>query len=222
MSVRDRMAGMSYSSHRKIRNHRHVSSDMVRRSQPDRRRSMLLLILLLIVWSICLGMGLAQATEPRTAERVTASESVAQVTPNAKVTETGAIGTVDTIPPRFQAGQKLYLENCATCHIGIPPAVMPSQTWQQLIQDAQHYGATIQPLRSPEIQILWQYLREYSRPLAQGESTPYRIRQSQIFKALHPRVTFTEKVTLTSCNSCHPGAEAYDFRSLTAEWQNAP
>ncbi|MDX2228949.1 MAG: diheme cytochrome C [Leptolyngbyaceae cyanobacterium bins.349] len=195
---------------------------MGRRSQPERRRSMLFLVLLLIVWSICLGMGLAQATEPRPTEVTGAAETLAQAVPTLEVANPGAIGTVDVVPPRLQAGQTLYLENCATCHIGIPPAVMPSQTWQQLIQDSEHYGATIQPLRSPEIQILWQYLREYSRPLADGESTPYRIQQSRIFRAIHPRVTFAEKVTLTSCNSCHPGADVYDFRRLTAEWQNAP
>lgn len=182
---------------------------------------MLVLILLLLVWSICLGMGMAQATDPPTAER-SATETIAQTTPTSRPEEATAIGTVDAVPARFQVGQKLYLENCATCHIGIPPAVLPSQTWQQLIQDPEHYGGTIQPLRAPEIQFLWQYLREYSRPLADGESTPYRIQQSRIFKALHPRVKFTEPISLTTCISCHPGAGAYDFRSLTAEWQNAP
>lgn len=195
---------------------------MVRRSPPERRRSWFVLVLLLLVWSICLGMGMAQATAPRP-DRVTSNaKAIAQATQTVDATKTAAIGTVDVVPPRFQLGQKLYLENCATCHIGISPAVMPSQTWQQLIQDSQHYGVTIQTLQSPEIQILWQYLREYSRPLAEGESTPYRIQQSDIFKVLHPRVKFTEKVTLTSCASCHPGAGAYDFRTLSAEWQNAP
>jgi len=212
---------MSHSSHRKIRPNRHVSTDMVRRSLPERRRSWFVLVLLLLVWSICLGMGLSQATEPRTTERSTTSD-IAQAAGVVGETKTAAIGTVDVVPPRFQLGQKLYLENCATCHIGVPPAVLPSQTWRQLIQDADHYGATIRPLQSPELQILWQYLREYSRPLAEGESTPYRIERSGIFRVLHPRVKFTEKVSLTSCNSCHPGAGAYDFRTLSAEWQNAP
>ncbi|MDX2245083.1 MAG: diheme cytochrome C [Leptolyngbyaceae cyanobacterium bins.302] len=221
---------MSNLSRSKIRLKRHASPDMVRRSQPERRRSLVVLVLLLLVWSICLGMGMAQATDPRTVEGFNASEAIAQATPSnpsstptqeSAVQET-AIGTVDAVPPRLQFGQKLYLDNCATCHIGIPPAVMPTQTWQQLIQDPEHYGVAIQPLRSPEIQVLWQYLREYSRPLAQGESTPYRIQQSRLFKALHPRVKFTEPANLNGCISCHPGAGAYDFRRLTAEWQNAP
>lgn len=199
----------------------------MRRSQPERRRSIVVLLLLLLLWSICLGVGLAQATEPisfkaiaQTVPSRPTSTPVSEATTNDVNPE--AIGTVDVVPERFRFGQKLYLENCATCHVGLPPAVMPSQTWQQLIQDSEHYGATIQPLRSPEIQILWQYLREYSRPLAAGEAIPYRIQQSHLFKALHPRVELTEKVTLNGCISCHPGAGAYDFRRLTPEWQNAP
>jgi len=223
---RDRMAGMDPLSHSKKRTHPRSSATLIRRSLSSRRRSMLLLVLLLLVWSVCLGMGMAQATDPRTLDPSSSTETIAQTTPASLEPGTAGtpatIGTVDAIAPRFQTGQKLYLENCATCHIGIPPAVLPSQTWQQLIQDPEHYGATIQPLVAPSVQILWRYLREYSRPLAEGESTPYRIQQSRIFKALHPRVKFTEPITLTSCISCHPGAGAYDFRSLTAEWQNAP
>lgn len=211
---------MFHLSARNNRIQRHLSTDLVRRSRAERRRSLVVLVVLLLLWSICLGMGMAQATDP-SGERFKPVDALAQTTPP-EDTKATAIGTVDVVPPRFQLGQKLYLENCATCHIGIPPAVLPSQTWQQLIQDAEHYGVTIQPLKSPEIQILWQYLREYSRPLAQGESTPYRIQQSRIFRSLHPRVKFTEPATLTSCVSCHPGAGVYDFRSLTAEWQNAP
>ncbi len=220
---------MTHSSNRHSRFKHRTSSYPTRRSQPERRRSILLLVLLLLVWSVCLGLGFAQATEPRSAAEAIAQSTIPASNPAnvdaANKEDTAnreAIGTVDVVPERFQVGQKLYLENCATCHIGIPPAVMPSQTWRQLIQDSQHYGASIQPVGVPEVQILWQYLREYSRPLAEGETTPYRIHQSRIFKALHPRVTFTEKISLTSCISCHPGAGAYDFRRLTAEWQHAP
>lgn len=216
---------MSY--HRNSRITRRTAQGM-RRSQPERRRSIVVLLLLLLLWSICLGIGLAQATEPLSLKPIaqtttpTAPARPSETPVSETTSSSEAIGTVDSVPEKFRFGQKLYLENCATCHVGIPPAVMPSQTWQQLIQDSEHYGATIQPLASPEIQFLWQYLREYSRPLATGEPIPYRFHQSRLFNALHPRVKFTEKVTLNSCKSCHPGAGAYDFRRLTAEWQNAP
>ena len=213
---------MSYLPNRNSRVNRRASY-AVKRSKQERRRTFVILVVLLLLWSLCLGIGLAQATEPPSLSTLAQSTVQPETTPaSTETTEPEAIGTVDVVPEKFQFGQKLYLENCDTCHIGIPPAVMPSETWRQLIQDPEHYGVTINPLQGPEVQILWQYMREYSRPQAADESTPYRIYQSRFFKALHPRVQFPQKVNLASCISCHPGAEKYDFRSLSAEWQNAP
>jgi hypothetical protein len=163
-----------------------------------RRRSPLILILFILCWSVILGWGLAQATTPP---------------PN---------GTVDVVPSRYQLGQELYLENCATCHVGLPPAVMPSQTWVQLLPDSQHYGAEIPPINGPTLQIIWRYVSTYSRPTDKDEQIPYRLSQSRYFKALHPKVQFSQPVTIRNCGTCHPGASQFDFRSLTPEWQNAP
>ncbi|WP_171574845.1 diheme cytochrome C [Leptolyngbya sp. Cla-17] len=208
-----------------------------RQFQPTRQRSIWVLLVLLLLWSLCLGIGLAQAIEPKSAviplqERDStaqlAAPSDSKKPDSTKLDSakpgaiTAAIGTVDVISERYKLGQQLYLENCATCHIALPPAVMPSQTWRSLLQDAEHYGATIKPLGNPEVQIVWQYLRDFSRSLTAEEQVPYRIYQSSYFKLLHPRVKFPERASLITCISCHPGAGTYDFRSLSAEWQNAP
>ncbi len=172
-------------------------------------------MLLLLLWSLCLGWGLAVASEPRPVNLIAQK-------PVQTDSETTPIKTVDVVPKRYQMGQQLYLENCATCHIGLPPAVMPTQTWQQLLQDSQHYGVEIKPLGGPYLKILWEYMRTYSRPLMAEEEVPYRVYQSRIFKSLHPKVKLPPRLGLSSCISCHPGADKYDFRSLSAEWQNAP
>ncbi|NJO72256.1 MAG: cytochrome C, partial [Oscillatoriales cyanobacterium RM1_1_9] len=67
-------------------------------------------------------------------------------------------GTVDWIPERYQLGQQLYLENCSSCHVAVPPQTLPTQTWQQLLQDSQHYGVQIQPLVDPQRVLVWNYL----------------------------------------------------------------
>lgn len=131
-----------------------------------------------------------------------------------------AIATVDIVPSRYQLGQELYLENCASCHIALPPAVLPTQTWQQLLQDTQHYGITLQPLIDPPRLLIWNYLRNFSRPLLPEEPTPYRVAESRYFKALHPQVKLPRPLDLTSCATCHPGATEYDFRRLTPEWES--
>lgn len=162
-----------------------------------RGRSPIILFLLLLLWSLSLGWGMAQATEP-------------------------TAGTVDPVLPRYELGQELYLENCATCHIGVPPEVMPTETWRQILQDPEHYGQQITLLVDPPRLLVWDYLRQYSRPEAEGEEIPFRIEASRYFKALHPRVELPQSTRLGSCVSCHPGVEQFDFRSLTPEWEDAP
>ncbi len=172
-----------------------------------RGRSPVVLFLLILIWSLVVGWGLAQAAE---APSITSSS-----------TQVSSITTTDIVPPKYQLGQELYLKNCATCHIALPPGVLPTQTWQQLLQDPQHYGQELQPLLDPPRSLVWNYLLNYSRPENKEEETPYRVDTSRYFKALHPRVKLSRPVQISSCVSCHPSAAQYNFRRLTAEWQNS-
>ncbi|MCL1474738.1 diheme cytochrome C [Argonema antarcticum] len=172
-------------------------------------RSPIVVFMLLLVWSVALGWGFTLITQ-----LPAQTQTVAEISPT---------GTVDVVPERYQLGQELYLKNCATCHIGIPPAVLPTETWRDILQDEQHYGKKLTPLIDPERLLVWEYLRTFSRTqTAEEERTPYRIAQSRYFKALHPRVKLPQPVTMGSCSICHFKADGYDFRSLTSEWQNAP
>ena len=171
----------------------------------QRRRSFFLFLLLLF-WSSILAWGLTLFSQPLQSQAVT---------------NTASVGTVDVIPQRYQLAQELYLENCASCHIGVPPAVLPTETWADLIQDAQHYGTQIKPLVDPQRLLVWEYLQTYSRVRSQYEErTPYRIAQSRYFKALHPQVKLPQSIPMASCITCHPGADRYNFRSLSPEWQD--
>lgn len=172
-----------------------------------------LMLTLLVCWSIILGWGLAQAQTPiPTPTPPPASENF----------YTPPTDTVDLVPERYQLGQQLYLENCATCHVGLPPAIMPSQTWAQILPDSQHYGVQVTPLTEPSLQILWSYVSTYSRPVRPNEEIPYRLRQSRFFKALHPKVEFLQPINVQSCVTCHPAAAQFNYRSLTPESEKSP
>lgn len=132
------------------------------------------------------------------------------------------IGTIDPIPDRLQLGAELYLESCASCHVGVPPQTLPLQTWQVMLDDPEHYGVWIPPLVDPARLLIWNYVKHFSRSIREGEQLPYHLSESRYFKALHPRVEFEEDVTLRQCISCHPGVSGYNFRQLTADWDNAP
>lgn len=176
------------------------------RLSPQRgKRSPAVLMLILLVWSICLGWGLGLV-----------------LSASAQTTAPG-IGTVDAIPARYQLGKELYLENCATCHIAIPPEVLPSETWRRLLMEPQeHYGVKLEPLLGPSQLVMWDYLRTFSRVQQEKEAIPFRVSESRFFKALHPRVKFPQQAKIASCVTCHPGVGQFNYRTLTQEWENSP
>ncbi|WP_250123146.1 diheme cytochrome c [Chroococcidiopsis sp. CCMEE 29] len=180
-------------------------SNLVKRKshRQQKRRSPLILFLLILVWSLTLGWGLALAT-------------------HAQTSTSGATTTVDPVPQSYQLGQELYLENCASCHIALPPAVLPTETWRQILQDSQHYGQQLTPLVDPARLLVWNYLQNFSRSVAKDEETPFRLNNSRYLKALHPKVKLPRPVQISSCVSCHPSAAEYNFRRLTPEWEKSP
>lgn len=169
------------------------------RGEPRRRqRSPLVLLGVLVVWSSLMGISLAQ---------------MGPVAP---------VGTVDVVPSNQQFGQELYIENCGSCHLAVPPAVLPTQTWRQLLNDPRHYGVEVPLLLNPTLSLVWNYLQAYSRPYPGDEVLPFKVENSRFFRALHPRVEVERPIQLTGCVTCHPGAADFDFRSLSSNWEDAP
>ncbi|MDJ1182934.1 hypothetical protein [Roseofilum casamattae] len=162
-------------------------------------RSRWLVLALIFLWSMGLGWALSTLHAP--ANSLTFTKSV------------------DPVPEKHQFGEELYRETCGSCHIALPPAVMPAQTWADLLQDSQHYGVNVRPLLDPGRRLVWNYMQTFSRPLLKDEATPYRLRTSRFFKALHPQVKFTEPIHPDGCISCHPSAKDFNFRPVSPEWQ---
>jgi hypothetical protein len=158
------------------------------------------LCLLLLVW--CLGMGWGVSNVMAASQQP---------------------GTVDPVfTDQLELGQEYYLENCTTCHIALPPAVFPSETWRQLLMTTEHYGVEIKLPFDPQRVLMWLYLQTFSRAHLEKEEIPFRLPQSRYFKALHPRVTLPQPVNIRSCITCHPGAEQYNFRELNPDVSNSP
>ena len=127
--------------------------------------------------------------------------------------------SLEPIPERFQAGRETYLESCSSCHIAIPPEVMPTETWRKILEKPQnHYGFSVNLVSLNQI-LIWQYMKYYSRPLNQDEQVPQHLDESRYFKALHPAIPLPEPLTLKTCIICHPSANSFDFRDLSNQWQ---
>ncbi|MGR3276289.1 hypothetical protein ACSYAD_14375 [Acaryochloris marina NIES-2412] len=179
-----------------------------------RRRSIWGLIFLLSLWSCVLGWGLSQVQTSVALE----TAPLAQASESLPTTE--AIGAVDPVPPQLKRGEQLYQQRCGTCHVALPPQVLPSQTWQALLPDTNHYGVVLPPFKNPELTDTWAYLSFFSRPMEEDglRPIPYQVRRSVFFKVLHPGVDFAEPVTPDTCVRCHPGVSQLNFRQLSPEW----
>lgn len=174
------------------------------RNRRRRRPPFFLLLVLIFLWSVSGGWFMAKISTGATPIK----------------TDSQLISNVDVVPPGYQTGLSIYLEKCATCHIGIPPQVLPTESWQIIIQDSQHYGVQLPTLIDPPRQLVWNYLQISSRPKSQQDDRiPYRIGTSRYFKALHPQVQLPQELNIKSCVTCHPKVEQFDFRSLSSEWQ---
>ncbi|MFP4008822.1 MAG: cytochrome C [Spirulinaceae cyanobacterium] len=154
-------------------------------------------IAIVCVWAIALGGGMANV--------------MAQTPPV----------TTDPVPEQYQLGQSLYLEHCGSCHIAIPPAVFPTETWRELLENRQqHYGVRLPRIIGPELITMWNYLQVYSRPLGDEEfGIPFRFEGSRYFQALHPDVDFANSTSVDSCITCHSAAAEFNFRQLAPEWE---
>jgi len=166
-------------------------------------RTPLGVVLVVLVWSLTLGWGLAQASAPSSAAVTT-------------------VASLDVIPERFQLGEQLYLRECSSCHIAPSPAVLPTQSWAQILVQPQHYGVQITPLQNPALNLMWNYVQFTSRSGLPNEAVPQRIQDSRFFGALHPEVNVPRPISLADCASCHPQAWNYNYRELSPEWTTTP
>ncbi len=114
-----------------------------------------------------------------------------------------------------QLEQGSYVRHCGTCHVALPASVMPTQSWQMLLQNPDHYGQQIPLPTGTTLQLAWEYLRDNSRPLLEREEMPIRLANSRPFRALHPDVEFPLTIQVNGCIDCHGGAEQGDFGSFS-------
>lgn len=170
-------------------------------SRGNQRRCRWFSLVILGLLSCLLGLGLALGSAPPT---------------TATPAPTPPIGTIDPVPPRLEVAQQAYLKRCGSCHVALPPQVLPTETWQVLITDPQHYGTVLPRLAVDQQNLIVKYLQAFTYALNPEETTPFKVGRSRYFRILHPQVELPKPVTLEGCISCHPGAKQFDYRSLNS------
>jgi hypothetical protein len=159
------------------------------------KRLLPLIFLFILSWSLVFGWGAATAINPDLS----------------KMTK-----SVDKATGNYKVGEEMYLENCSSCHIPLPPAVLPRETWKTILENPyDHYGTKINGLVRFTQVLIWEYLSNYSRQLLANEVKPDYIAQSRYFFALHPQVKLPNPVTHHTCIECHPQASDFNYRVET-------
>ena len=184
-----------------------------------------LLLLMLGLGIMRLGWGLAQAlTFPVVAGSIPLlADNTPIAPPPPKSSEIKNSLLVDPVPTRYQPGLDAYLENCASCHIAIPPEVLPTESWREILRRPDNHFGTVIPNFNRLTQLLiWDYVSTFSRVLPPDTPVPLYAEKSRYFRALHPRVPIPADMTAKTCIVCHPNVAQFDFRTLTPEWNDAP
>ena len=168
--------------------------------------------LVILLWCVGLGWGLTRG-----------SGAIAQAAEPGQSSLPAKSGMVDPVPTRYQPGLEAYLETCRACHLALPPEVLPTESWREILRKPDnHYGVSIPNFNRFTQLLIWDYVSTFSRPSPPDAPIPLYVEKSRYFKALHPRVTLPSGMNSKTCVVCHPQAPNFDFRSLTAEWQSAP
>ena len=117
--------------------------------------------------------------------------------------------------------QEIYLRNCSSCHLPLPAQVLPSEKWQQILNNPdKHYGVSLPTSIKVQARLIWTYLGRESRPLNPGERLPNTVASARYFQALHPLVELPDPVNHQSCATCHPKAKVLDYETIASEPAN--
>lgn len=112
----------------------------------------------------------------------------------------------------------LYQQECSSCHLAFPPALLPAESWRQLLQSlGNHYGADAAlDAESTARLSAWLQANAAQGKRARNRPSEQRITRSVWFVKKHDEVD--EAVwkrpgvrSPANCAACHTGAEQGDF-----------
>jgi hypothetical protein len=138
----------------------------------------------------------------------------------------GALGSWSAVSDEIKAFRlsPTYKEECGSCHVAYPPALLPAASWRKLMEGLdRHFGsdASLDPAKTKEIT---RFLAANAGPEAATRNTraqpPLRITETDWFRREHRdgHDGITRAVwqlpsvkSPANCGACHQGAADGDF-----------
>lgn len=120
----------------------------------------------------------------------------------------------------FDLTNRLYREECGSCHVAYPPALLPKVSWQAIMAGLdQHFGtdATVDASAAKEIQA---YLEANAGGRHMRGKPPLRITEMRWFREEHDEVPASTwkgpaVKSAANCGACHMQAENGDYSEGT-------
>jgi cytochrome c553 len=111
-----------------------------------------------------------------------------------------------------------YQQECAACHAAYPPGMLPSASWQRIMDNLQrHYGsdASLDPAATKELSV-WLTANAGTYKRVREEPPEDRITRAQWFSRKHNEVPAAAwKVpavkSAANCSACHTRSDQGDF-----------
>jgi len=111
-----------------------------------------------------------------------------------------------------------YTQECGSCHVAYPPALLPAPSWQRLMTGLErHYGSDAS-LDEATVQQLAGWLQQHAGTYKRvAEAPPQdRITRSAWFERKHRRLDaavwrHASVKSAANCAACHPGADRGRF-----------
>lgn len=131
------------------------------------------------------------------------------------ISQTANAGSKNLMPSNIPP---IYKQECGSCHLSYPPAMLPKDSWEGIMQGLQkHYGADAS-LNQQEIEQISSWLNSHAGTYKRVKEAPSdnRITKSDWFQRKHRKINSKEFLapaikSPANCNACHKNAEQGNF-----------
>lgn len=118
---------------------------------------------------------------------------------------------------RYTATDPVWQEECGSCHIAYPPALLPAESWRALMAQLDRHFGVDASVDAPTAQALTAFLQANAGGgRRSGGAMPLRITQTRWFVHEHnemPARTWKSPAvkSAANCEACHTHAAQGDF-----------
>ena len=112
----------------------------------------------------------------------------------------------------------IYKQECASCHMSYAPALLPKESWTEIMNGLQKHYGTDASLSRQELEQISSWLNSNAGTYKRVKEAPLdnRITNSDWFVRKHKKISSREFLSPaikspSNCNACHKNAEQGNF-----------